>query len=55
MAQAGAPAGGIIVYINDEQVSKPEDVIAKAKKANRAVYVEGVDKNGKAFYFGFGK
>ncbi|MCR4569896.1 MAG: Do family serine endopeptidase [Bacteroidales bacterium] len=55
MAQAGAPAGGIIVYINDEQVSKPEDVIAKAKKASRAVYVEGVDKNGKAFYFGFGK
>ena len=55
MAQAGAPVGGIIVYINDEQVSKPEDVIAKAKKANRAIYVEGVDKNGKAFYFGFGK
>jgi S1-C subfamily serine protease len=55
MAQAGAPAGGIIVYINDEQVSKPEDVIAKAKKASRAIYVEGVDKNGKAFYFGFGK
>ncbi len=55
MAQAGAPAGGIIVYVNDELVSKPEDVIAKAKKASRAVYVEGVDKNGKAFYFGFGK
>jgi Do/DeqQ family serine protease len=55
MAQAGAPAGGIIVYVNDELVSKPEDVIAKAKKANRAVYVEGVDRNGKAFYFGFGK
>ena len=55
MADAGARAGGIIVYVNDEQVSKPEDIIAKAKKANRAIYIEGVDKNGRAFYFGFGK
>ncbi|MBR1570840.1 MAG: Do family serine endopeptidase [Bacteroidales bacterium] len=55
MAEAGAKAGNIIVYVNDELVAKPEDVIAKAKKASRAVYIEGVDKNGRAFYFGFGK
>ena len=55
MAEAGAKAGGIIVYVNDEPVSKPEDVVAKAKKASRAIYIEGVDKGGRAFYFGFGK
>ena len=55
MADAGAETGYIILYVNDEPVSKPEDVIAKAKKAQRAIYVEGVDQRGKSFYFGFGK
>ena len=55
MADAGARAGNIIVYVNDKPVTKPEEVVAQAKKAPRAVYVEGVDKNGRAFYFGFGK
>ena len=55
MAEAGAEKGGIIVYVNNELVSKPEDVVAKAKKASRAVYIEGVDPQGRAFYFGFGK
>ena len=55
MADAGARAGSIIVYVNDKPVTKPEEVVAQAKKAPRAVYVEGVDKNGRAFYFGFGK
>ena len=55
MAEAGAKEGSIIVYVNDSAVASPEEVVAKAKKANRAVYVEGVDQNGKAFYFGFGK
>ena len=55
MAEAGAQAGSIILYVNDEPVSKPEDVVAKAKKAARGVYIEGVDKNGRSFYFGFGK
>jgi len=55
MADAGARAGSIIVYVNDKPVSKPEEVVAQAKKASRAVYVEGVDRNGRAFYFGFGK
>ena len=55
MAEAGAKVGGIIVYVNDEPVSKPEEVVAKAKKASRAIYIEGVDKNKRSFYFGFGK
>jgi Do/DeqQ family serine protease len=55
MAEAGAKVGGVIAYVNGEAVSKPEDVVAKAKKASRAIYMEGVDKNGRSFYFGFGK
>ena len=55
MAEAGATSGSVILYVNDEAVSKPEDVIAKAKKAQRGIYIEGVDANGKSFYFGFGK
>lgn len=55
MAEAGATSGSIILYVNDEAVSKPEDVVAKAKKAQRGIYIEGVDANGRSFYFGFGK
>ena len=55
MADAGAQEGSIIAYVNGEPVSKPEDVVAKAKKAARAIYIEGVDANGRTFYFGFGK
>ena len=55
MQDAGARQGGIILYVNDVAVSKPEEVVALAKKASRAIYIEGVDKNGKTFYFGFGK
>ncbi len=55
MAEAGCKQGGVIAYVNGEAVSKPEDVVAKAKKASRAIYIEGVDKNGRSFYFGFGK
>ena len=55
MADAGAREGSIIAYVNGKSVSKPEEVVALAKKAARAVYVEGIDRNGRAFYFGFGK
>ena len=55
MAEAGAREGSIITYVNGAAVSKPEEVVTKAKKASRAIYVEGVDKNGRSFYFGFGK
>jgi Do/DeqQ family serine protease len=55
MAEAGAKVGSVITFVNDEAVSKPEEVVAKAKKASRAIYIEGVDKNKRSFYFGFGK
>jgi len=56
MADAGAKEGGIIVYVNDTAVSSPEDVVAKAKKAPRAVHIEGLDvTTGQAFYLSFGK
>ncbi len=55
MADAGAVEGGIIAYVNGDAVSSPEEVVAKAKKAARGIYIEGVDVNGKAFYLAFGK
>ena len=55
MAEAGAKAGGIITHVNEASVSNPEEVVTKAKKAVRAILVEGVDANGRKFYFGFGK
>ena len=55
MAEAGAKVGSVITFVNDTPVAKPEEVVAKAKKASRAIYLEGVDKNGRSFYFGFGK
>ncbi|MBR4757110.1 MAG: trypsin-like peptidase domain-containing protein [Bacteroidales bacterium] len=55
MLEAGATEGMIITYVNDQPVSKPQDVIDIAKAARRSVYVEGVTANGKKAYFGFGK
>ncbi len=51
---AGVTEGFIILYVNDQPVSKPQDVINIVKKTKRAVYIEGVNPNGKASYFGFG-
>ena len=53
--EAGAKEGFIILYGNDQPVTKPDDVINIVKKAKRAVYVEGVTSYGKAAYFAFGK
>lgn len=55
LLDAGASEGFIILYVNDQPVSKPEDVIELAKKSKRAVYVEGVTSTGRASYFAFGK
>ena len=55
MAQAGAEDGIIIRYVNDQAVSKPQDVIDIAKKSKRAVYIEGVTASGRPAYFAFGK
>ncbi len=55
LLDAGASEGFVILYVNDQAVSKPEEVIDIAKKSRRAVYIEGVTASGKASYFGFGK
>ena len=34
---------------------REKGLASQAKKATRAIYIEGVDKNGRTFYFGFGK
>ena len=55
MLEAGASEGLIITYVNDQPVSKPQDVVDIAKAAKRSVYVEGVTANGRKAFFGFGK
>ena len=53
--QAASTEGGIILFVNGDAVAKPSEVVAKAKKGARAVYIEGIDANGKTFYLAFGK
>ena len=55
LAKAGATDGVIILYVNDQRVSKPRDVIDIAYRSKRAIYIEGVDPTGKSVYFGFAK
>ena len=55
MRDAGATEGFVIVYVNDQLVTKPQDVIDLAKKSRRAIFIEGYTSSGKASYFGFGK
>ena len=54
-AQAGGSDGLIILYVNDQPVSKPSDVVDIAKKSKRTVMIEGIDASGRSSYFGFGK
>ena len=55
MLSAGASEGFIIQFVNDQAVSKAEDVVEIAKKSRRAVYIEGVTATGRSAYFAFGK
>jgi len=55
MLDAGAQEGFVIRYVNDQKVTKPEEVVAIAKKTKRAIFIEGVLPNGRPSYFGFGK
>jgi len=55
LAQAGAEDGFIIRYVNDQKVTKPQDVVDIAKKSRRSVFIEGVTASGRPGYFGFGK
>ena len=51
---AGVSDGFIILYVNDQPVSKPQDVLDIVKKQKRSVFIEGVTSYGKPSYFGFG-
>ena len=55
MAQSGAADGFVILYVNDQPVSKPQDVVNIAKKAKKSVFFQGVTSSGREAYFGFGK
>ncbi len=55
LLNAGAEEGFIITYVNEQPVSKAEDVIEIAKKSRRAIYIEGVTASGRTSYFAFGK
>jgi len=55
LAKAGGVDGFIILYVNDQKVSKPQDVIDIAKKSKRSIFLEGVTAAGRPGYFGFGK
>ncbi len=54
LAQQGVPEGFIIQYVNNQAVSKPQDVLDITKKAKRTVLLEGVNRNGRVSYYGFG-
>ena len=54
LMDAGATEGFIILYVNDQPVSTPQDVIDIVKKSKRSVFVEGVTPSGRSGYFGFG-
>ena len=49
---AGVSEGFVILYVNDQPVSTPKDVLDIARKSKRAVYIEGVTSYGRPSYFG---
>ena len=55
LKDAGATEGFIILYVNDQPVSTPQEVVEIAQKSKRAIFIEGYTASGKASYFGFGK
>ena len=55
LASAGGEDGFVIKFVNDQKVSKPQDVIDIAKKARRSIVIEGVTATGRQGYFAFGK
>lgn len=55
LADQGVSKGFIILYVNNVAVGTPQEILDIVKKSDRAVYLEGVDKTGRANYFGFAK
>ena len=54
LKNAGAVEGFIILYVNEQPVKSPQDVIDIVKKSKRSVFVEGITPSGITGYFGFG-
>ena len=55
LAESGVPEGFIILYVNDQAVGTPQEIVEIAKKSKRNVYIEGIHSNGKIGFFGFAK
>lgn len=55
LARAGGQDGFVIMYVNDQKVSSPKDVVDIARKSKRSIFIEGVTATGRPGYFGFGK
>ncbi len=55
LAAAGGEDGFVIQFVNDQKVSKPQDVVDIAKKARRSIVIEGITPTGRQGYFAFGK
>ena len=53
LMESGAAEGFIILYVNDQPVKTPQDVIDIVKKSKRTVFIEGVTPSGRIGYFGF--
>jgi len=51
LAAAGVQDGLIIRFVNDQPVSKPQDVVEQAGKAGRVVVIEGVSPTGRSVFF----
>ena len=55
LAAAGAQDGLIIRFVNDQPVSKPQDVVEEAGKAGRVVVIEGLTPAGRSVFFALPK
>ena len=55
LAASGAVDGLIIRYVNDQSVSKPQDVIDAAAKAKRAIVIECITPAGRTVLFALAK
>ena len=54
LKDAGAVEGFIILYVNDQPVKTPQEVVEIVKKSKRSVFVEGITPSGRTGYFGCG-
>lgn len=55
LRENGVTDGFIILYVNDQPVSKPEDVVRIARAAKKSIFIQGTTPAGREAYFGFGK